>query len=409
MSIKFLFSPIQTKSIVDSIIFLESRGTWGPFDDRAVDFVNELSKCLLKERVVIDYPDLVALAYWFRKSNIKRLSEFYKDSDKFYRIGRGLSLHMAPGNVDTIFVYSFFLSLLAGNTTIIRVSQKESPQLTILINLFIKLHNTRKYEASSRFIICTYAHGDDATKVISERCNMRLIWGGDDTTSLVSAVPLNPTALELRFPNRSSFSVINLQALKDLDYKALSSLAKSFYSDIKMFGQQACSSPMAVFFVGGKSFYKESDRFWSMVKEFSAKEKTEAPQIMNRIVSTASMATSDSINKIVNPVREDNIMLLSGNLNSHKTFRNEHFGDGLIVQYFISSIHKLPEYIHDKDQTLSVFGFHQDDILKFISSIKNRGVDRVVPIGQALEFSHIWDGYDLIDCMCRKIDISKIN
>ena len=81
MSIKFLFSPIQSKSIVDSIIFLESRGTWSPFDDRAVDFVNELSKCLLKERVVIDYPDLVALAYWFRKSNIKRLSEFYKDSD----------------------------------------------------------------------------------------------------------------------------------------------------------------------------------------------------------------------------------------------------------------------------------------------------------------------------------------
>ena len=408
MSIKFLFSGMQSESISDSINFLESKGCWRPFDDRAIAFVNELSKILLKEDSVKDFPDLIALAYWFRKSNINRLRESYKDNDRFYRMGRGLSLHIAPGNVDTIFVYSFFLSLLAGNTNFIRVSQQESPQLTMLINLFIKLHNSNQFEASSRFIICTYPHESDVTKVISDRCNMRIIWGGDDTTSFISAIPLKPTAIELKFSDRSSFSIINLHALKELDLQGLSVLAESFYSDIKMFGQQACSSPLAVFFVGDKSVFKEADRFWSKLNEFFSKDKTEAPQIMNRMVSAASMAVSESINSIVDPMSKDKIMLLNGNLNSRKTFRDGHFGEGLIVQYFISSIHKLPQYIHDKDQTLSVFGFQHNDILKFISSLKNRGIDRVVPIGQALDFSHIWDGFDLIDCMSRKVDITKL-
>ncbi len=33
------------------------------------------------------------------------------------------------------------------------------------------------------------------------------------------------------------------------------------------------------------------------------------------------------------------------------------------------------------------------------------GIDCFVPIGQALEFSPIWDGYDLLREYCREVEI----
>ena len=405
MSINFLFSPINIKSLDDAIRFLELKGCWKAFDDRAIAFVNELSRELLKDKSIKNYPDLVALAYWFRKSNIRKLYDSYDDI--LYRKGRGLSLHIAPSNVDTIFVYSFFLSLLSGNTNFIRVSQNESPQLSILINLFKKLEKTKKFEASSRFIICTYPHESTATKVVSELCDLRLIWGGDNTTSLISSIPLKSTALELRFSDRSSYSAIDLSAIKKLNNQEISKLTNKFYSDIKMFGQQACSSPIAVYFIGKKTLIDQTKRFWKSLNDIPKKDEAEAAHIMNRLVSASSMAVSGTTKYIANLAHHDQIMLLDGELYSEKTFRDEHFGDGMIVQYFLSSLTELCDHVIHKDQTLSVFGFKDNDIINFVDSIKNRGIDRIVPIGKALDFNHIWDGYDLIDCMSRKIDIIR--
>ena len=38
-----------------------------------------------------------------------------------------------------------------------------------------------------------------------------------------------------------------------------------------------------------------------------------------------------------------------------------------------------------------------------ILSMSPAGVDRIVPIGQTMDFSLVWDGYDLIRSMSRKI------
>ena len=33
------------------------------------------------------------------------------------------------------------------------------------------------------------------------------------------------------------------------------------------------------------------------------------------------------------------------------------------------------------------------------------GIDRIVPIGNALQISHIWDGFDIINILSRTVDI----
>ena len=57
-------------------------------------------------------------------------------------------------------------------------------------------------------------------------------------------------------------------------------------------------------------------------------------------------------------------------------------------------------------QTLSYYGVHKDDLISFFKTNKPLGVDRVVPIGNTLDFSLNWDGYDLINQMSRIIEIN---
>jgi hypothetical protein len=60
-----------------------------------------------------------------------------------------------------------------------------------------------------------------------------------------------------------------------------------------------------------------------------------------------------------------------------------------------------------KDQTITAFGWHSQELREFVRAILGRGVDRVVPIGQALQFNRYWDGYDLFTEFTRTIYVSS--
>ena len=408
MSVDILFSHKGLESVDESIDHLEHCGVWKCFDERAISFINKFSSMLLKYPGINKNPDLVALAYWFRRSSLQNLKEQYVDNKNIIRIGRGISLHVAPSNVDTIFVYSFFLSLLAGNTSFIRVSQNESAQLDIIIKIFQQIYDSGEVETAGRFVICTYPHESNATKKVSQNCELRVIWGGDETVNTIAAIPLKPSALELKFPNRSSFSVINLNALEETDDKELFKLCTNFYSDINLFGQQACSSPLAIYFVGPDNKHSQSKRFWRSFNKAATNYNLSSSEVMDRFVGASSMAISSMITKSNISFGSKDIVVLNGDLYSEFSFRHNHPGNGLLIQYFLPQINDLAKYILPEDQTLSIFGFSLSDVNEMLSLIGNRGIDRVVPIGQALDFNHIWDGIDLLDLMGRKVDISKL-
>ncbi len=88
-----------------------------PFDNLLIEFVDDVSKSIFKYSEIKSFPELIALAFWMRKSHISQLEKYFKmlSHDKIM-IGRGVVFHIAPSNVDTIFIYSCFLSLLVGNS-----------------------------------------------------------------------------------------------------------------------------------------------------------------------------------------------------------------------------------------------------------------------------------------------------
>ena len=65
----------------------------------------------------------------------------------------------------------------------------------------------------------------------------------------------------------------------------------------------------------------------------------------------------------------------------------------------------LMKYITKKCQTITYYGLKKKEIENFLISNNLKGIDRVVPIGSALEMDIIWDGYNMINSLSREITI----
>ena len=78
---------------------------------------------------------------------------------------------------------------------------------------------------------------------------------------------------------------------------------------------------------------------------------------------------------------------------------------GFFYEHEISNLNQLKRFINSKYQTLTYFGMNKSVLKNFILKNKFRGIDRIVPIGQALNISLFWDGYDLNKILTRVVDI----
>jgi hypothetical protein len=56
-----------------------------------------------------------------------------------------------------------------------------------------------------------------------------------------------------------------------------------------------------------------------------------------------------------------------------------------------------------KVQTLSHWGFADEELLDLNKLSNCEGLDRIVPMGEALNFHYIWDGYNLFEELSRKV------
>ena len=77
----------------------------------------------------------------------------------------------------------------------------------------------------------------------------------------------------------------------------------------------------------------------------------------------------------------------------------------MIFETGLGCLRDIVPFIVRRDQTLSCSGFTADEIREVVRCLNGRGLDRIVPIGSALSFHRFWDGYDLLQEMCRRVFI----
>ncbi|MGE7945713.1 acyl-CoA reductase [Lysinibacillus sp. NPDC093688] len=371
-----------------------------PFDQEIMAFTQALSKRFLRMR---ELPEVVALGYWLRKANVKEMQTAFEQGavQKIIR-ARGTVFHIAPSNVDTIFVYSWMLSLLAGNRNVIRISSKEQNGLNVLLHTIIEeLARNEFQKIANQTIICTYGHEENITALLSVACQTRVIWGGDETISAIREIPLAPLANELAFPDRFSLAVLNSEVIFKLDEVQLDSLLDQFYNDVFWFDQMACSSPRLITWCGENQ--QAINRFWSAFEHKIQQKQYElmaATQVL-KYTTTLMLATESKVENLKNGTYFSRVTLSDVPVD----VRERHCGGGLFYEYKVDKLEELADVLIDKDQTIAYFGFKREELESLVEAISTRGIDRIVPIGKALDFNGVWDGQSFLTSFTREVVI----
>ena len=59
----------------------------------------------------------------------------------------------------------------------------------------------------------------------------------------------------------------------------------------------------------------------------------------------------------------------------------------------------------EKFQTVTYFGFDPEEVRKMVLNNRLRGIDRIAPVGKAMDVGVIWDGYDLVRLLSRLVNV----
>jgi acyl-CoA reductase LuxC len=388
---------------------LVASGTLPPFDQVLVDFVDAVSKSVLLDPAMRSMPEMMAVAYWMRKSHIMKLRrDFEGRCGNRIVLPRGVALHFAPSNVDSIFVYSWFISLLLGNANVIRLSSRRGTQVdTLLATINAISAQERFQDIRIRNLILSYEHDDALTQRLSETCHVRLLWGGDESVRRLRSVPMNTLAIEVAFANRFSLAVLNAATVANCDAEAIKSLAGRFFNDAYWFDQMACSAPRLVAWVGDAGVCSSAQNvFWPALGREVDKHGTQYAEMvgLNKQVAAYVLAAAGTADKIL-PGITGPISRVHLTKDPEGQFRSIECGGGLFFEMEISRLEELTRLLTARDQTLSYFGFDPEALKRFACTLPTRAIDRIVPIGMALEFSTVWDGYDLFQILSREVDL----
>lgn len=373
-----------------------------PFAPERTDFVAQLSRALAKRGRGL--PETQALAFWMRKAELQRMARDVAERTPadVILMPRGTVFHVPPANVDTLFVYSLVLSVLAGNRNVVRLSSRATNQSNLILETIKEVLVDHPAVAAS-IVMLTYGHDQAITESISAACDTRVIWGGDATIDTIRKAPLPPHATEMTFPDRFSMAAIATAAYADLDDPSRDQLAEKFFNDAYWFDQMGCSSARLVVWVGEAPGWLAGD-FHRRVHAVTARKGYEVDT--SAAIAKISQATRAMIDDDVTAyVRYDNELTVV-DVAAFPQARGDFCGAGLFYEMHVEALADLAPHVTRTDQTLAVFGIPQDELRQLVHSLAGRGIDRIVPIGQALAFNRIWDGFDILGELVRRISVS---
>jgi hypothetical protein len=344
---------------------------------------------LLKQNTAREHPEIVALAFWFRQSHLAQITAAMPtelNNKKVHRV-----FHIAPANVDTVFMYSVLLSVLCANQNIVRVSQRSGEVTWLLISLlkeYIKLPEGQVL-ANQVAVVEYEARHEQVTEQLSNWCDLRLIWGGDEAIKAVTAIA--PQTAQVCFPDRYSVALIQLDKNSDIN-----ALARQFLTDLLPFSQQACSSPKAIYWLNTAPDYQRL--FWTAVEQhivqldhqFETSHKVNQHILLQKLAAGWGIKlTQEARSKIasfakicnVGPIARCKVKSLTA------AMLEAHTGNGMVLECDITSADDMA--FSPKLQTIS-YAIARDLELPKVQ------YKRAVPVGKALEFAPVWDGIDLI-------------
>lgn len=367
-----------------------------PFDDKAIAFLNALSVKLLKTGK--EYSDVATFAFWCRKAALMQEKAKYDANE--LRLGRGVVFHSTPSNVAVNFAFSFAAGLLAGNPNIVRLPAKDFAQVDIICaamrDTLEQMPDMKPY-----VVMVKFPPVKEITDWFSAICTARVVWGGDATIAEIRKSPLPPRAVEITFADRHSILVLNADAV--LLAEDIGRLARDFYNDTFFTDQNACTSPRIIVWTG-KDKQAAKDKFWNAVHALTAEKYTLAPVWAVGKLAALYRAAADREVRL-EPCADNFIYRVKVESLDDK-LPDLKYNSGFFFEYDAENLAEIAPVCTNKCQTMTYYGIGKEEISNFIRSAAPKGIDRAVPMGKSMDFTLVWDGYDLIRELSRIVKVA---
>lgn len=371
-------------------------------------FLAALSQRLLTAANCRGHSEIIALGFWLRPANlIPLIAKATSASTPSHKLPLGLVVHYAPQNVDTLFVYSWVCALLMGNTNIIRLSSSQSQTQRIIMDHIEELLNDPVHlQIAQRNLFVQFSRDAAIGRTISKAADARVIWGGDDSVTAIRNLPCKPRCRDICFADRHSAAIVNGHSLTS---DQIPDLAKKLWRDMEPFNQQACSSPRIIYWLGKNDYVGQLVNTIDLLAMENTDDATNpsdnnrleqlvhqqyvAGYLSNFSTHDAKITQLNSINTIELPQTTKPIWL--------NKLLEEHPGCRSLFLIQIEDTSSLTHLLDAKTQTLTHFGFDEPALLEIASNQHLPGVDRIVPVGNALTFDPTWDGFELLTHLSR--------
>lgn len=375
---------------------------FAPFCDEVVSFLSVLSTDLLQDAEAKQYPDVISFAFWCRLASLNAMKK--RQVVRPLSLGRGLIFHIAPSNVPLNFAYSLVAGLLAGNVNIVRIPSRAFPQVKIVCSALRRVLAKEWCQLGDHMLLVRYGKSDVVTDYFSAHCDVRVIWGGDQTIADIRRSPLPARAFDITFADRYSLCAINAGAY--LAENNHSRVAIDFFNDTYLFDQNACTAPHLVVWLGDiASVQQAQEIFWENLHGVVAdKYHLQPVSAVNKLVDAYRFAASNQGSHLLK--MDDNFIVRMQLDDLQQGIEELHSACGYFYECRVQSLDDVAPIVNNKFQTLAYYGFASHELQRFVEVNRLKGIDRIVPIGRTLDFSLVWDGYDLISMLSRIVQIN---
>ena len=373
------------------------------FSDQIIEGLNHLSILIRNDPKCKNFSDLMTFGFWIRKSNLNSLQSNYLNYLKS-RIGRGCAFNIAPSNVPMNGPFSMVFSLLAGNSVILKLSSSKFEQTDLFITKITEASKTFDF-LQKKILIIRYPNIESITSHLLNISDSIIVWGSDDTIQNIDKLT-NLTIKKLYFPNRNSICLISKKALLKCNKNEIKKLAQNFYNDTYSIDQNACSSPRVIYWLNdtneNRSFEKSKAFFIeSLMDILNSKFEFNEDMLhykLNQLLIDSSENSS---------IRQSNFdmkfnLISNAKINLNNPMLNRF---GYFYEYDIDDLSSIFITVPSRVQTLTYFGFSKEIFRRSIKVYSPKGIDRIVPIGRALDIDLEWDGQDFIISLTRNITI----
>lgn len=383
----------------------QSEGTNKSFQEHTLNCLETLSSDLMHDPSCRAFPDIIQFGFWLRRAHLEQLQSRYPEQ----RRGIGHVLISAPSNMPVLFAYNWAVVLLAGCTVTIRISEYPHPATDLLckkINALLQLPNYA--DLYRRTAIIRFPRSDRIFRKLSATADARLLWGGDKTVRKLHGIPAKADSFDLMFPDRYSICILSAESIDSLTDEELYQLCCRFYQDTYDADQNACSSPIIVFWTGESPEYVQNIRWrwwqtlaaivqkryhpddYSILSKYSllVRQALDIPGLSVRFYAGNLVMTAELPPQWTIDISPSLIPCVPWEMLEARC--------GLFFEMVLSSLAFLPANLGDKLQTVTVYGFEPHKMQGLLQRSRTYDALRVVSVGEALIFDPVWDGKDLI-------------